>query len=423
MDWQERLRRLGVVKGARALQPPPSVAPSAEPLRETSAERTSLERLLPGSRVVENNLGGYLLVETVWPAAQPHGRARPSDLLAHSPAALAGHTACALPASFEDVLFLDTETTGLAGANTVAFMVGTGNLEGNAFVVRQFFLRSFEDEPAMLHDLGQLLARSGALATFNGRAFDAPLLLARYALNRQTSDLARLPHLDLLWPARRLWRRRLGSVALGALEAGLLAIGRGQHDVPGYLIPTLYHDYLRSGDPRPLLGVFYHNRIDVLSMLSLLTHLVQLLERADVQEQAPAADLLSLGLWQMELELPTAEATLRRATDRAGDDLGVWQAGLLALAQWLKRSGRRAEALPLWLQVAHTTAEDVSAHIELAKQSEWRDADLPTALLWTRRALALTPPHAVLLRRELQHRCDRLQRKLEQRAADQTADR
>ena len=178
--------------------------------------------------------------------------------------------------------FLDTETSGLAGgAGTFAFMVGIGmfEAEGNdtVYVVRQVFMRSPAEERALLEVTASLLARCTGLVSFNGRAFDVPLLTMRYALQRQPSPLTGLPHFDLLPAARQRWRLRLPSCALGALERDILAHARSQDDVPGWLIPSMYSEYARSaasGSPSPtaiddMTRVFYHNREDIVSMVPL----------------------------------------------------------------------------------------------------------------------------------------------------------
>ncbi|MFZ1400658.1 MAG: ribonuclease H-like domain-containing protein, partial [Candidatus Promineifilaceae bacterium] len=319
---------------------------------------------------------------------------------------------------FRDFLFLDTETTGLAGAGTLAFMVGVGFFEpsqhGERFVVRQYFLRDHGDEPALLLLLDELLAEKAGLITFNGRSFDIPLLESRFIMNRRPTDLRERPHLDLLHPARRLWRHRLGSCALGSLEGSLLGLRRSQDDVPGWLIPSLYNNYLHSGDARELVRVFYHNQIDMVSMVTLAARVTRLLSQPDPADHP--IDLYSLGRWQADLGLhAAAEQNLRLAAQ--GDlPLALYHQNLHRLAALLKRNGRSAEALPLWQQIAATTFDDVAAHEELAKYYEWQTQELDQALRWTQQALKLMaswgrrgqqhPLHA-----ELQHRLARLQRK------------
>ena len=412
-----KLRRLGVNKGTRTLKSPPPPPRFTAP---SPSEPPPLEQLLPGIRREETAVGGCYVLDKVYPLTHRHGQDSLSDLLAHSPAPAACFTADPRLESlaFRDFLFLDTETTGLAGAGTLAFMVGVAFFEagttGDRFVVRQYFLGDHGDEPAMLRLLAELLAGKAGLVTFNGRSFDLPLLENRYLLNRLPADLRQRPHLDLLPPARRLWRQRLGSCALGSLEESLLGLRRTHEDVPGWLIPSLYANYLRSGDAGELRRVFYHNQIDMVSMVTLAGRLMR-----QFAQPAPAdhpIDLFSLGKWQASLGLlDESEQTLRWAAQ--GDlPLALYHQALYELAGLLKKNGRRAEALPLWQQIAATSYDDVTAHVELAKHYEWHDQDLPVALAWTERALVLTqrwpPAQARLIQPELTHRHQRLSQKI-----------
>lgn len=285
-------------------------------------------------------------------------------------------------------------------------MVGVGFFDGNVFITRQYFLRDHGDEPAMLTLLDDLLAQKAGIVSFNGRSFDLPLLDGRYLMNRISGRVLALPHLDLLHPARRLWRKRLGSCALGSLEQTLLHVRRTHADVPGFAIPGMYHDYLRTGDGREIARVFYHNEIDLLSMVTLTTRLMELLHRPD---SAHPVDVYSLGKWQAALDMADlSEQQLKLAVQ--GDlPLNLYHKALYELGWLLKRNGRRAEAVPLWQQIAATTFDDVTAHIELAKFYEWHEPDLAQATRWTEQALQLTTNP--LIRNKLHHRLSRLQRK------------
>lgn len=415
---RKRLQQLGVVKGARHLSPP-APRPPASALPPASPPG-SLSTLVPHGRVVETEAGGYFLVERAYPLAQHHGNTVLGELSAWPPTGMEAYVGPRLAAlTAADLIFLDTETTGLAGANTLAFMVGVAFFDGPALVTRQYFLREPGDEPAMLDALSALLAERGGLVTFNGATFDVPLLQGRYVMNRLLESWSDRPHLDLLLLARRLWRRRLGSVALGALEEALLGVARTQADVPGWLIPALYHDYLRTGDATELVRVFYHNEMDVLSMVTLMTQVMRLVSQPPAWPHGE--DVCSLGGWQWRMgQMDSAESTLRLAAACDHDTLENWHASLLQLALLLKQQGRRAEAVLLWQQVAATSLQEVTAHIELAKYYEWQAGDLAAARAWTQAALRLTAqsPHAAALRQELTHRLLRLERKAASPATD-----
>ena len=427
-DFGSLLRRLGVTKGTRHLRPAPQAKPEDRLHPYEEAMPPSLEILLPGGRLLETADGACFVVDRVFPLQHHHGLDTLADLLAVRPAAgvpyilderLNGQ-------GFGDFLFLDTETTGLAGAGALAFMVGVAFFETQStgvdsadgerqvLVVRQYFLRDHGDEPAMLRQLDELLAGKAGLITFNGRSFDVPLLDNRYLMNRLRGRLPEVPHIDLLPPARRLFRARLGSCALGALEQNLLGLQRTQDDVPGWLIPSLYHTFLRTGDARELTRVFYHNEMDMLSMVTLAARIFRHMATSECDD---ALDQISLGRWQIDLGLfEEAERTLRTALE--GDvPLETYQQALICLSFLYKRTDRRSEAVLAWQQLAAITTGDVSAHIELAKHYEWHAFDNPKALEWTRRALALIDrlpltPNTRLMRAELTHRLQRLEKKV-----------
>ena len=369
--------------------------------------------LIPGLERVETAEGACLVLDHVYPLRHRHGQDCLADLLAWTPAPAAVFTADSRlgELTFRDFLFLDTETTGLGGAGVIAFMVGVAFYEGDALVARQYFLRDHGDEPAMLLLLESLLNERAGLITFNGRAFDLPLLENRFLLNRVPADLRERPHIDLLPPARRLWRYRFDSCALSALEDALLGLQRTQEDVPGWMIPGLYNDYLRTGDGRELTRVFYHNRLDLLSMVTLAARVVRLFVAPEADDHP--IDLFGLGRWQMDLGLvEEAERNLRRA---AAPELPTefYHQALTHLGYLLKRSERREEALQVWQQLACTSFDDVTAHVELAKHFEWHERDLSQAHYWTQEGLALLDGNEVGRQRaELEHRLARLKRKL-----------
>ena len=427
-DVRAKLRRLGVVKGPRNIKPPPRPAApiersyfdeeSEQEWSQEDVRSRGLEVLLPGGRLVQSDYGACFVLDNVYPLATPHGNGRLDDISSASLADAAVYSGDSRLAELgpENFLFLDTETTGLSGAGVLAFMVGVAFFEGDALLVRQFFLRDHADEAAMLAQLADLLDERPGLITFNGRSFDLPLLDNRYLMQRldgSAGDLLERPHLDLLPPARRLWRRRLPSCSLGSLEQHILGLPRTQEDVPGWAIPALYVAYLRDGDAGDISRVFYHNRMDLLSMVVLAARIGRHFARPLADDDP--LDLLSLARWQLALGMSAeAEETLRLVAEQDAP-LEVYHQSLLELALMLKRAGRRDEALPLWQQVAVTSFDDVSAHVELAKHYEWQSHDLRLAKSWTTRALKLLDNArniAAAGQEELEHRLARLERKL-----------
>jgi uncharacterized protein YprB with RNaseH-like and TPR domain len=413
-DLRTRLQRLRGHKSRTPTAPEPDSLPRPATMspRATRATRGPAARDLPGERV-ETPLGVFQLIETRYNFDHLHGPKCLADAFAHAPgtaARLARDEALAT-ADLRGLAFLDTETTGLAGgAGTLVFLIGVGRCEGEHFVLRQYFLLDPVQEPALLARLVDDLAPITGWVTFNGRAFDLPLLETRLTLNRRRGALGQRPHLDLLMPARRLYRGRLPSCALGEIERGVFQIARDDDDVPGWLIPQLYAEYLRTGNPREMRRVIYHNTVDILSMVTLAAHLLEVFAtplgpaaavggggqaRAD-HGPAPAAsaatapeDLLRLACWHDDNgRADEAEAAFRQAL--AGKlRLPDRELGLTRLAALLKRQARREEAVPVWEQLASFTLDDPEPFVELAKHYEWHARDLRRAQVWTQRALAL----------------------------------
>ncbi len=319
-------------------------------------------------------------------------------------------------------IFLDTETSGLAGGTgTYAFLVGAARFIEGEFVLKQFFMRDPTEEPALLEALGGFLAAGQALVTFNGKAFDAPILATRYTLHRMPIPFKDFAHLDLLPLSRRLWRARLESRALKYLEENILQAPRTSEEVPGYEIPWLYFDYLRSGDARPLKGVFYHNAMDVVAMAGLLNYVANMLHDPFHEGIEHGLDVISLARLYEDLgEWETAARLFERGLQMSLTEPDFWEA-VRRLSVLQKRRGDFEEALRLWEQAA--TQGHIYAHIELAKYYEHRRRDPKSALEWTLSALQ-DLSHADLptyirkhWEQELKHRRDRLQTKLGKRKA------
>jgi uncharacterized protein YprB with RNaseH-like and TPR domain len=216
-------------------------------------------------------------------------------------------------------LFLDTETTGLAGGTgTYAFLVGIARWADNAFIVEQFFMRDHGEERSMLVGLASRLAEHSVIVTFNGKSFDWPLLETRYRLTRAATIRSPATHLDLLYPARQLWRLSLRSVALCELERHVLALDRGR-DIPADTIPRRYFDYLRAGLAEPIAEVFHHNQMDLRGLAALASSIAGTLDN-------PHENCRRAG----ELALCPANKKLRCAAERRRLQRVV---GLLRLVQ------------------------------------------------------------------------------------------
>lgn len=319
-------------------------------------------------------------------------------------------------AELSRAVFLDTETTGLGmGTGTYVFLVGAGYVEDQHFKVRQFFLREPGEEGAFLWALQEFLHRFSVLVTFNGKAFDWPLLESRFVGHRQfrRAPLDDPLHVDLLHPARRLWKRRLHSCALSSLESNILGAFRTADDVPGWIIPSLYFDYLRSGDASALRGVFYHNLHDILSLATLTVHIASVLSDPWSGLVSDGRDFFSLGrAFEGAGDLDMANACYEEALGRDLPDVER-DLSLTWLAAMYKRERRWDAALPIWDRIIDASGPGaVAALVERAKYFEHVDHDYLEALDDVQRALNLLALRGDgggdIDRRELEHRQGRL---------------
>jgi hypothetical protein len=414
-DLRQRLRDLGVVKGVREL--------ATLPARPAVA----IEDLVPGHFHTTSH-GQCFIAEETYPLDHAHGDLPLASFL-DLPAEVVGQVEG--DEALRDVdlrrsCFLDTETTGLSGgAGTMAFMVGLGFFvdDGERFRVQQYFLRDPGDEPAMVDSLAETLSTFEALVSFNGRGFDVPILENRFILARRPSPMMDMPHFDLLHPARRLWRYALSSCALTSLERKVLGVWREQADVPSGEIPYLYRDYLQTGDAREMKRVLYHNKVDVLSMVTLAVRLCRAFaDPWSDHNRLGGAEFYGLGRWYTnEEQTDRAERAYHAALASDLDD-DLRQKTLRRLAYLLKRDDRRGEAFAYWQQLALEARADVLAHVELAKYFEWYVEDLPMAAAWTRAALRRVEGWPAGLRRDdkladLRHRLERLERKMDEQSA------
>jgi len=348
----------------------------------------SLEEVIPG-RLVTTAHGQAFLVEERCPARAAHGGVTLTDARSidgrHLAVMAVDEALTAIDPS--RAVFLDSETTGLGlGAGTYVFLVGLGFFEGDEFVIRQYFLRDLDEEPAFLAALRSELERFQAAITFNGKAFDFPLLENRFIMARQKPCLPIDRHLDLRHAAARLWRERLTGCRLADLETGILGFAR-DGDVPGELIPLLYFDYLRNGDGRIVEPVFAHNRNDVLSLIALTVKAAALVADPLGDAASDPADRFSLArllerLGRLEDSLACYELVMA-----AGPPTPTFERAARHLARLYKRVGRVEKAVEIWRHLIDAPGWTVHPHIELAKYYEHRSHDYDRAIAVVRAAM------------------------------------
>jgi tetratricopeptide (TPR) repeat protein len=268
----------------------------------------------------------------------------------------------------------------------------------------------------MLSALEHFLAPCETVVTFNGKAFDIPLLNARYITNGWPFPLKDTAHFDLLHLARRLWRERLPSRTLGYLEEHILGQTRTDEDTPGWMIPELYFDYLRSGDARQLKGVFYHNAMDVLTMVALTNHITHLLADPLDGRVEHALDLVAIGRLNEDLGYPDQAALILERSLEYDLPPESYSKTVKRLSYLRKRQGELTNAIGLWWQAA--ADREIYAHEELAKYYEHKERDYAEAKRWTEAALAIlkmpdTPRYEqVRWEDALKHRLNRLEGKI-----------
>jgi uncharacterized protein YprB with RNaseH-like and TPR domain len=293
------------------------------------------------------------------------------------------------------LLYLDTETTGLAGGTgTLAFLVGVGHFLDGGFRLRQYFLDSLDREEALLRALADYLEGFDAVVTYNGKIFDVPLLDTRFILSRLQNDVRSLPHLDLLFAARRLYRDRFGSCRLGEIERQVLGLTRVE-DVPGFEVPALYFRYQRYRRFRALVPVFEHNALDVLSLVTLTAHIGGLFadpERCGVEDRLALARMCEGDGHQQE-----AIEHYRAALD-AGLPPVPRDEAERRLALLHKRNGDWDLAVEIWYRMAYRPGNRLLFPlIELAGYCERQRSDFAAARMHVENALALLRVHHLRL--------------------------
>ena len=289
----------------------------------------------------------------------------------------------------EKLLFLDTETTGLSGgAGTTAFLVGLGRIENGRFRVRQYLMESFAAEPELLSECEKLIREAKTLVTFNGAAFDVPLLHDRFLFNRMEACTDGKEHIDLLKPARRLWKLRLKDCSLSHIEQSVMDIYR-DGDLPGSEVPARYFEFQKTKDMALLNDIVKHNRQDIVSLMTLLVIVHDAF--AEPTEQLSLLDVYSAGrTLQKEGETEAAEECFRSASKTVAaktvtnlrENKNTAQAKH-ELSLMLKKQGRLDEAENIWQDMLLRHQMTVFACTELAKLYEHKKRDPEKALDYT----------------------------------------
>jgi len=380
----DRFSRLSALKPARPVL--------ARPALSEPNEEDSLARRL-GAGVAKNHFGEHLSIRN-WFSTPEYSQASSAslDLLSRArDESLSRKTRAAL-ADPEKWLFLDTETTGLAGGTgTYAFLVGLAWWDAGGLQAEQLLMRDFSEEHSLLHELAGRVAERPVLVTFNGKSFDWPLLESRFTMTRSIAVPKLAAHLDLLHPARALWKLRLGSVRLVELERHVLDARRlGWHrddDVASALIPQFYFDYLRGGPTEPLRGVVRHNQMDLRGLAALFGKINTLLSGPCAAGDAQSLDLFGLsGFLQRRGEADRAHSACSEALELGLPD-EIRPKARHRLALMAKHRGEHSRAAEIWQELVADEQDGVFACEQLAIHHERYGKSLERATEFAQLAL------------------------------------
>src|SRR5205085_5378433 len=317
-------------------------------------------------------------------------------------------------------LFLDTETTGLAGGSgTHAFLVGIAWWEGGGLEIEQFFMREYSEERALLFALRERIAEHPVLVTFNGKSFDWPLLETRYRMTRKIAVPTPRAHLDFLHPARNLWRLRLGSVRLSELERHVLGWDRGADLLSG-MIPQIYFDYVRGGPPERLVPVLNHNQMDLRGLAALSSRILSLLSDAEKLGQ-DGLEVFGVSRICEKRGEHTRARSLYEKSIASILPTEIDRAARRSLARLAKRQGDFDVACELWKDVLGNSRHGYEAYEQLAIYYERnaRDPEQARQVVWQaldelRRAIRvgeIAPGPYREIKARFDRRMERLERK------------
>jgi uncharacterized protein YprB with RNaseH-like and TPR domain len=382
----DKFARLAALKPARAF-------PQRPPDLRTPDENDPISRLLGGG-IARNRYGDHLAIRN-WFSTPEFTAPSPVslDLLSRtSDESISRRTRAALE-NPEKWLFLDTETTGLAGGTgTYAFLIGLAWWDAGGLQVEQMFLRDFSEEHSLLQELSDRLAERPVLVTFNGKTFDWPLLENRFTMTRAIRVPPLAAHLDLLHPARALWKFRIGSVRLVDLERHVLDPARlgwcREDDVVSALIPQFYFDYLRGGSGHPLTGVVKHNQMDLRGLAALFGKINSLLDvREGFDRDTDSLDLFGLSRFLHRKGQKERAHTACHQALTAGLPVEFRPQATRDLARMAKRRGEPERAAELWHQLVADPQDGLHACEQLAMHYERQSRNFIRALEFTQLAL------------------------------------
>lgn len=364
----DRLSSLGLKKATELPAPVISV-------------QTPLVELLKGVSI-ENQLGNVVVVEKIYPYGYQHGDVQFVEHVDSNTIHRAGRLSTPIE-SLKKLVFLDTETTGLSGGTgTLAFLIGVARFDENGLKLTQFLVDDPSNEPAMLLALANYGIDIEAVVTFNGKSFDMPLLKTRYLINRLPVPFNNWGHLDLLHLSRRIWRQRLANRSLKDLEQEILHIPRSEDEVPGWMIPEIYFNYLRTGDATQIANVVYHNAMDIVSLAALYITITRMLDQDLFSSQLHELDVFAIGqvyenIGEIEKAIQVYDHCLKNKHLTAQNNIEISS----KLARLYKKLTCWDKSVSYW--ISNGNLGDIDSCIELAKYFEHEIKETKKALEWT----------------------------------------
>lgn len=368
-DLSEQLKKLGVQLG------------KDKPLPVPMKKNIPIESLVPGHEF-DTIFGKIFSSNHQYSNQHKHGAVPLKPFTSYQVLCEWAQAAHLANNDISEFVFFDTETTGLSGGTgTIPFMIGAGRFKGDQFVLEQFFLRNPAEEKAQLAALTEFVDGAKAVVSYNGKSFDLPIINTRYILNRLSNPFDEMGHIDLLHITRRVWKRRLKQCNLGNIEKEILEFYRTDEDIPGYLVPEFYRNYVIDGNASQIAKIFYHNEVDVVSLSALFTTLAAILEDPTSENLEHAEDIYSIGRLMESLNREVLAEQLYSSKHFLSSNDEELVLSLLSRARIYKKNKKFSGALPLWMQAYKLGSID--AAIELAKYYEHITKDYQEALAIT----------------------------------------
>jgi len=373
-------------------------------------QSSGLEELVGGCWI-NSSFGDIFRAEYSWSLNKLYGNCNLSTIFSIDPRDFSTVFNTPSLSSWESLIFLDTETTGLSGGSgTVAFMIGLGFIKNGLFRVYQYFISRLSHEEGMLEMVRALLDDFHTIVTYNGKIYDIPLLNTRFVMNHLPPLSPEIPHGDLLHHSRNLWKFSQKNCKLTTLEREKLGFERDE-DIPGEMIPGVYFEYMRLNRVDLLAKVFIHNRWDIITMLAILIRILKSHERLQAEDN-PLDDYAKGRLFRNRMDFERSIAHYRYVLE---SDITPQrrQKTLLELAAILKKRGDWTDALDAWTEACDSQYPfSYEAYTELAKYYEHRGKNFEKALQVVHKALSRIPGRRQADREALNHRQARLQRKI-----------